>query len=72
MSKKHRWDLAYAAGDLYARCDCGWAGIRRPLPDTALGALDSPANRPVLLATEREGLAHAQDVANQDVAHQER
>lgn len=72
MRKKHRWGLAYANGHLYARCDCGWVGVRRPLADIALGSLDSPVNQPVLRAAERDGVAHAQDIPHnvaRNVAH---
>ena len=60
--KAHRRDVAYADGNLYARCDCGWQGRKRPLVD---GSLDALGNLTALRAAEREGMVHIEQVANE-------
>jgi hypothetical protein len=62
MRKAHRRDVAYADGTLYARCDCGWEGTKRPLAD---GSLDALGNQVALRAAEREGVAHIKEVAHE-------
>jgi hypothetical protein len=63
MRKTHRWNLAYAAGNLYVRCDCGWEGTRHSL--TSALALSSPGDKAALRAVERKGREHAQDTARE-------
>lgn len=62
MLKTHRWDVAYVAGNLYARCDCGWEGTKRPLKD---GSLDGLGNQGALRAAEREGFTHIKEVTRE-------
>ncbi|MGH8910054.1 MAG: hypothetical protein ACRD0K_27060 [Egibacteraceae bacterium] len=45
--------VAYAAGEVYARCECGWEGTHRPV------ARDGSGNEQALRAADREVSEHS-------------
>ena len=62
MRKLHRTVIAYAAGHLYARCNCGWEGAHRPI------AYDSIGNDHALRAADRECDHHLEQVKRNEHA----